>query len=88
MKKIPDWFVEDVKPQRDFTLVISFANGEIRIYDAHELLSDAMFAPLKRLSFFMKAHRSGHSVVWNDDIDIAPEFLFENSRPYNSSFVQ
>jgi len=75
-----DWFVENVKPQRDHTLIIDFANGERRKYDARELLSDAAFAPLRNVDFFMLAHRCGHSVVWDDVIDISPEYLFENSE--------
>ena len=75
-----DWFVEAVSPRRDYTLLIDFANGERRVYDAKELLSDRFFAPLKSVEFFMLAHRVGHSVVWNDDIDISPEYLYENSR--------
>lgn len=75
-----NWFVEAVSPRRDYTLLIDFANGERRVYDARELLSDRSFAPLKSIEFFMLAHRAGHSVVWNDEIDISPEYLFENSH--------
>lgn len=28
----------------------------------------------------MKAKAEHYTVVWNDDIDIAPEYLYENSR--------
>jgi len=76
-----NWFVEAVSPQRDYTLLIDFANGERRIYDARELLNDRLFAPLKSTDFFMKAHRSGHSVVWSDEVDISPEYLYEKSLP-------
>lgn len=81
ISKKADWFVESVIPQHDYTLRLLFANGETRVYDAHELLSDAAFAPLRDLQFFLRAHRAGHSVVWSDEIDIAPEYLFENSVP-------
>lgn len=74
-----DWFIENVTPLRDHTLRLSFANGETRLYDAHELLGDPAFAPLRDVDFFLKAHRAGHSVVWSDEIDISPEYLFENS---------
>ena len=74
-----NWFVESVTPCRDYTLLIDFANGERRSYDARELLADSLFAPLKSVDFFMKAHRSGHSVVWNEDVDISPEYLYEKS---------
>jgi len=78
-----NWFVEAVTPRRDYTLVIDFVSGERRAYDARELLADRHFAPLKCVDFFMKAHRSGHSVVWNDDIDISPEYLYEKSVLYS-----
>jgi len=79
--KRANWFVEAVTPQRDYTLLIEFTGGERRLYDARELLSDRLFAPLLSLDFFMKAHRVGHSVVWNDEIDISPEYLYERSLP-------
>ena len=78
-KNRADWFVETVTPRRDYTLLIDFANGERRVYDARELLADNCFAPLRSVEFFMLAHRAGHSVVWNDEIDISPEYLFERS---------
>jgi len=53
---------------------------ETRIFDARELLEDKFFAPLKDMGLFLSAHRAGHSVVWSDEIDIAPEYLFENSK--------
>lgn len=84
MRGKADWFVEAVVAQPDWTLLIDFANGERRLYQARELLSDARFAPLCSPEFFMRARRSGHSVVWSDEIDIAPEYLFEHSSPLTS----
>ena len=81
IKAKANWFVESVRPQRDYTLVLDFANGETRVYDARELLEDAAFMPLRDVAFFLKARRAGHSVVWSEDIDIAPEYLFEKSVP-------
>lgn len=80
-----DWFVDSVEPQRDYSLIINFANGETRRFDARELLTDDMFSPLRSLDFFMLAHRQGHSVVWNDDVDISPEYLFEKSSLVSAS---
>ena len=81
IKTKADWFVESVTPRRDYTLTLAFANGQTRVYDARELLDDAAFAPLRDVAFFLKARRAGHSVVWSEDIDIAPEYLFEKSVP-------
>ena len=77
----PVWRVVDVRPNEDYILHLTFASGEKRIYDFKPLLEKAIYAPLKNISFFMTAKADGCSVVWNDDIDIAPEYLYERSKP-------
>ena len=80
MKK-PVWVVDAVKAQEDYTLLITFTGGEKRLYDAHPLLEKAIYSPLKNISFFLGARADCGTVVWNDDVDIAPEHLYECSRP-------
>ena len=77
----PAWVVKEVKPQEDYTLLITFADGAKKIYDARPLLDKAIYAQLKNPGFFLKAKADCGTVVWNDDIDIAPEHLYESSRP-------
>ena len=79
--KTPVWVVKAVVPQEDYTLLITFADGSKRIYNALPLLSKAIFADLRNLPFFLNARVSGDTVIWNDDIDIAPEQLYECSVP-------
>ena len=79
--KTPIWVVKEVVPQEDYTLLITFADGSKRVYNALPLLNKAIFADLKSLPFFLKARASGDTVIWNDDIDIAPEHLYECSVP-------
>ena len=79
--KTPVWVVKAVVPQEDYTLLITFADGSKRIYNALPLLSKAIFADLRNLPFFLNARVSGDTVIWNDDIDIAPEHLYECSVP-------
>ena len=75
----PPWVVKAVQPQIDYTLVLTFANGEKRIYNALPLLEKVVYAQLKDLSFFMRAKVVGDSICWSDEIDIAPEHLYECS---------
>lgn len=75
------WRVTDARPMRDYTIAITFATGEKKIYDAHPLLDRAPFAQLKNVGFFMLAHVAGGTVVWNDDVDLSPEHLYEKSMP-------
>lgn len=77
----PVWIVEKVKARDDYTLLITFTGGAQRIYDARPLLEKEIFAPLKSLPFFLRAKALYGTVIWSDDIDIAPEHLYECSIP-------
>lgn len=77
----PVWVVTAVLPKEDYTLLLTFADGTKKIYDARPLLVKAIYSPLKNLAFFLCAKADCGTVVWNDDIDIAPEHLYECSVP-------
>lgn len=77
----PRWVVKDVKPNDDYTLMLSFADGKKGIYDVKPLLQYKICEPLKNIGFFMLAHIECGTVVWNDDIDLDPEGLYMDSKP-------
>ncbi len=77
----PVWSVSSVEPHEDFSMLLTFQNGERRMYDARPLLRKPICADLKNINFFLKAKALYGTVVWNDDIDIAPEHLYECSVP-------
>ncbi len=77
----PDWVVKEVHPKEDYTLHLTFADGSKKIYNARPLLEKAIYSQLKNLAFFLCAKAEYDTVVWNDDIDIAPEHLYEYSKP-------
>lgn len=76
----PIWVVRDVKPRADYTLELSFNDGSKRVFDASEYVNRPFASSLKDRALFMKAHIAGSTVAWNEDLDIAPEYLYENSR--------
>lgn len=76
--KEPSWVVREVCPQADYTLLLTFADGTKGVFDARPLLKKAMYAQLKNPAFFLRARASCGTVVWNDDIDIAPEHLYRS----------
>lgn len=78
-KSIPKWFVNAVEPKKDFTLLLTFHDGSKKIFDFKPILNTPVFYKLNSVGFFMKAHLEGHSVVWDEDMDIASEYLYENS---------
>lgn len=77
----PKWVVTSVTPQENYTLLLTFADGKTGCFNALPLLQYSINAPLKDISFFMKAKLSYDTVVWNDQIDIAPEYLYDNCFP-------
>ena len=77
----PRWVVKDVKANDDYTLMLSFADGKKGIYDVKPWLKYKIFEPLKNKGLFSLAKIECGSVVWNDDIDIDPEILYQDSRP-------
>lgn len=74
-----EWIVKSVKPQSDYTLLLTFADKSTRIFDMKPLLSKPVFQPLKNIVLFMQAKTDSWTVIWNDEIDISPEHLYEYS---------
>lgn len=65
----------------DYTLRVTFNNGETRLFDATPYLAYPAFEALKAPSLFMQAHVAHNTVVWNEDVDMAPENLYLESTP-------
>lgn len=83
MPKLPEWVVLSVTPRNDYTLLLTFTGDVKKVYDAKPLLEDSYYAPLKNLTLFMRAHTDGCSVAWSEQLDIAPEHLYEASIPFH-----
>ena len=74
------WDILSVEPKRDYTLLITFAKGKKRIFDCKKYLLEKPYAhKLKDIDFFMRAKADHFTVAWSEDLDIAPEYLYENS---------
>ncbi|MCL1823528.1 MAG: DUF2442 domain-containing protein [Oscillospiraceae bacterium] len=72
--------VKKVKATDDYKLFLEFSTGEQKIYDATDLIKeDNIFKQLNDISLFKQAHIDYETVVWNDIINIAPEFLYDKS---------
>lgn len=84
--KNPAWIVKEVQPKADYTLLLTFADGAKKVYNARPLLGKAIYSQLNNLAFFLGAKAECGTVVWNDDIDIAPEHLYECSVPTGDAF--
>lgn len=75
------WRVITVTPRKNYSLLLHFADGSNRIYNAMPLLDTTRYAPLARPDIFMTAKAERDTVVWKDDLSIAPEHLYASSVP-------
>jgi len=73
----PNWVVTEAIPQKDYSLQVSFADGTRKTVDVKVLLDKVIYSPLKNLHLFMQAKVECGTVVWTEDIDIAPEWLYK-----------
>ena len=63
----------------DYELLITFSNGEKRVYDGQEDITQGVFTQLRNKALFARARIERGTVVWNDELDIAPEALYAES---------
>ena len=70
-----------VEAAGDYSLKVTFNNGEIRRFDVRPYLAYPAFEVLKASSLFAQARVAHNTVVWNEEVDIAPESLYLESTP-------
>jgi len=70
-----------VEAYPDFTLLITFDNGEKRLFDMKPELEHRVFQRLKNPALFKKAKNQACGIVWDDDTDIAIEWTYWNGKP-------
>lgn len=75
--------VTAVSPLEDYKLLLTFNNGERRMFDAKPLLSMKVFKPLQNKHFFKSVKVSYGSIWWPQDIDYCPDTLYAESTPVN-----
>ena len=68
-----------VTPTDNHELILTFTNGERRIFDARPLLTMPVFKPLLNKSFFQAVKVAYGSVAWPQDIDYCPDTLYMES---------
>lgn len=87
--------ITEVVPNDDFTLTLTFDNGEKRLYDmAPSLRSGTVFAPFRELANFRRVYLDeAHAVSWDVDptvdssahwhnkVDLCPDSCYLDSVP-------
>jgi len=72
--------VTEVQATDDYRLILTFDNGERRLFDLRPYLSIGRFAELRDIDVFKQISVSFDTVEWTNGLDIDPEFLYANSE--------
>lgn len=74
--------IRDVKPREGKTLLVTFENGEKKVYDCTPLLRCDAFSPLRDEAVFRcaRADSHGYGITWTDDIDLAESEVWTNGK--------
>ncbi len=73
-------YVKSVKPQEDYRLLLTFENGEKRVFDLKPYLEKPVFRRLKDIALFQTAKVVSGSVEWQGDVDLSYDTLYLESK--------
>lgn len=70
-----------VSPRPDYTLELTFTNGEVRIFDVTPYLNIGIFRELQDLRNFNSVRPVLGSIQWRNGQDLCPDTLYLDSVP-------
>ncbi len=68
--------VKDVKPNPDYTLTLTFSNGEVKIFDVKPYMDKGIFRELRDRSVFNSVKPFLGSIQWQNGQDFCPDTLY------------
>lgn len=72
--------VENVKPEQNYTLLITFTNGEVKSFDVKPYLNIGLFKELNDSSLFNSVKPFLGSIQWANGVDLCPDTLYLDSK--------
>lgn len=72
--------VVNVKPEHDFSLRITFNNGEVKCFDVKPYLGIGIFKELQDQSLFNSVKPFLGSIQWANGLDLCPDTLYLESK--------
>ena len=68
----------NLETEQNYCLKVSFNNGVTKIFDLNPYFEKyKFFAPLKDPKLFSNARLDRRAIIWNDDLDIAIEEVYD-----------
>ena len=81
--------IKNVFPLAEYRLSVQFAEGCTKMYDMKPLMEKFdVFRALEDLDLFYEVcvDTGGHGIVWNDDLDLSCDELWENGTVVETPF--
>ena len=73
-------YVKSAQPRDNYCLLLTFENGEKRVFDVKPYFDKPVFAGLKNIALFKTARVVSGSVEWQGEIDLSYDTLYLESR--------
>lgn len=70
-----------MRPHPDYTLTLTFANGEVKMFDVKPYLNIGIFRELQEQRVFNSVRPFLGSIQWQNGQDICPDTLYLDSVP-------
>ncbi|NWF66799.1 MAG: DUF2442 domain-containing protein [Campylobacterales bacterium] len=75
------YLVTSAKYLKDYEIELVFKDGKVGIVDLKDYKNrGGVFEGFKNLDYFKNFETDGITLTWQDEVDIAPERLYEISR--------
>ena len=80
--------IKNISPLPEYKLSVQFAEGCTKIYDVAPFDKWKIFCDLKNPDLFsdVQVDVGGHGIIWNDDIDLSCEELWDNGKTVETLF--
>ncbi len=75
------WSVKNVEARDDYSLLLTFEDGQRKVFDMKPFLDRGIFKELLDIGMFKTAHVSFNTVTWANEADFDPEALYEGGLP-------
>jgi hypothetical protein len=81
-------YVKSIQFKDDYCLLLTFDNGEKRIFDLKPHFDKPVFAKLKNIALFKTARVVSGSVEWQGEVDLSYDTLYLESKKVGATQPQ
>jgi len=81
-------YVKSIQFKDNYCLLLTFENGEKRVFDLKPYFDKPVFKRLKNAAVFKTAHVASGSVEWQGEIDLSYDTLYLKSKAVKATRPQ